>query len=128
MTVILSHVDPFGYDKNDLVCACISERYTPADTSPASQNMDHFTHNIIRSELLAITSRPPPDPADWAFSPYNDNLFRSAHPDCAPESMTTDNEKGMGADAAHHKRDELTPEDWVKKGSEAIKNAMVCYN
>ncbi|KAH9829833.1 UPF0187-domain-containing protein [Rhodofomes roseus] len=45
--------NPFGYDKNDL-------------------NMDHFTHNIIRSELCALTAQPVPDPSVWAFSPFND--------------------------------------------------------
>jgi hypothetical protein len=38
--------DPFGYDKNDL-------------------NLDHFTHNIIRNELRAITSSAPPLPDRW---------------------------------------------------------------
>jgi hypothetical protein len=89
------------------------------------QNMDHFTRNIIRNELLAITSRPPPDPADWAFSPYNDCLFPNAHPSCAPDSMMADKEKGMSTD---ERRDGITPEDWVKRGSEAIRNAMVCYS
>ncbi|KAF8347412.1 Bestrophin, RFP-TM, chloride channel-domain-containing protein [Amanita rubescens] len=50
--------NPFGYDKNDL-------------------NLDHFTHNIIRNELRAVTSAPPPDPADWVFSPENDLTFSS---------------------------------------------------
>jgi len=50
--------NPFGYDKNDL-------------------NLDHFTHNIIRNELRAVTSAPPPDPADWVFSPENDLIFSS---------------------------------------------------
>lgn len=48
--------DPFGYDNNDL-------------------NLDHFTNNIIRSELRAITSTPPPDLHRWAFAPENDLLF-----------------------------------------------------
>ncbi|KAI0031895.1 Bestrophin, RFP-TM, chloride channel-domain-containing protein, partial [Vararia minispora EC-137] len=51
--------NPFGYDKNDL-------------------NMDHFTHNIIREELRAITAVPAPDPANWAFSPLNDAIFDGA--------------------------------------------------
>lgn len=50
--------NPFGYDKNDL-------------------NMDHFTHNIIRSELRALTALPVPDPSVWAFSPYNDQIVGS---------------------------------------------------
>lgn len=90
--------------------------------------MDHFTQNIIRNELLAITSRPPPDPADWAFSPFNDSLFTSAHPMCASDTMATDKEKGTNADGGHERREGVTPEEWVKKGSDAIKGAMVCYN
>ncbi|KAH9912457.1 UPF0187-domain-containing protein [Fomitopsis serialis] len=50
--------NPFGYDKNDL-------------------NMDHFTHNIIRSELHALTAQPIPDPSIWVFSPYNDMVVGS---------------------------------------------------
>ncbi|KAF8064457.1 Bestrophin, RFP-TM, chloride channel-domain-containing protein [Lyophyllum atratum] len=48
--------NPFEYDKNDL-------------------NLDHFTHNIIRKELQAITSAPAPDPANWVFTAENDLLF-----------------------------------------------------
>ena len=87
--------------------------------------MDHFTQNIIRNELNAITSRPPPDPAIWAFSAYNDCLFPNAHPSCAP-MMGSDKEKEMGME--HEKREGVTPEEWVKRGSAAIKNAMTCYN
>jgi len=50
--------NPFGYDKNDL-------------------NMDHFTHNIIRSELHALTAQPVPDLSVWMFSPYNDMVIGS---------------------------------------------------
>ncbi|TDL18988.1 UPF0187-domain-containing protein [Rickenella mellea] len=69
--------NPFGYDKNDL-------------------NMDHFTHGIIRSELIAITSRSPPDPADWAFSEFNDRLFSAGY--------------------GEHESVGITPEQWVKRG------------
>jgi hypothetical protein len=48
--------DPFGYDYNDL-------------------NLDHFTHNIIRRELQAITALPMPDPINWAWAPDNDAVF-----------------------------------------------------
>ncbi|KJA27108.1 hypothetical protein HYPSUDRAFT_158134 [Hypholoma sublateritium FD-334 SS-4] len=48
--------NPFGYDKNDL-------------------NLDHFTHNIIRNELRAVTSTPAPDPERWAFVAENNLLF-----------------------------------------------------
>ncbi|KAF9017082.1 UPF0187-domain-containing protein [Hymenopellis radicata] len=67
--------NPFGYDKNDL-------------------NMDHFTSNIIRNELRAITSTAPPDPARWAFAQENDLLF-----------------------AGNYANDErVTPEEWMKRG------------
>ena len=36
--------------------------------------MDHFTHNIIRNELRALTAQPVPDPSVWAFSPVNDQV------------------------------------------------------
>ena len=36
--------------------------------------MDHFTHNIIRNELRALTAQPLPDPSVWAFSPVNDQV------------------------------------------------------
>jgi putative membrane protein len=62
--------NPFGYDKNDL-------------------NMDHFTHEIIREELRAITAAPAPDPSLWAFASSNDAVF--------------DNER-------------TTPEEWVARG------------
>ncbi|KAI0360743.1 UPF0187-domain-containing protein [Trametes cingulata] len=48
--------NPFGYDKNDL-------------------NLDHFTHNIIRNELRAITALPAPHVESWAFSSFNDQIF-----------------------------------------------------
>ncbi|KAG2004548.1 hypothetical protein CC2G_003097 [Coprinopsis cinerea AmutBmut pab1-1] len=69
--------NPFGYDKNDL-------------------NLDHFTSNIIRNELKAITSAPPPDPRKWAFHPENNLLFSSSH------------------------QDRIDPEDWVARGVPAI--------
>ena len=62
--------------------------------------MDHFTFNIIRNELLAISSRPPPDPKDWAFSPLNEYVF------------TPDLNEAM------------TPEEWLAKGIKDIKTAL----
>ena len=47
------------------------------------------------------------------------------HPSCAP-MMGSDKEKEMGME--HEKREGVTPEEWVKRGSAAIKNAMTCYN
>lgn len=68
--------------------------------------MDHFTHNIIRNELLAITARPPPDPADWAFSPFNDRLFAGS---CAP------GEPGASS---------IPPEEWVARGFAQMQGAL----
>jgi len=77
--------NPFGYDKNDL-------------------NLDHFTNNIIRNELRAITSAPPPDPALWAFTAENDLLF----------SNTTDGER-------------LSPHEWMQKGHVQMQRAMSVF-
>ncbi|THH17920.1 hypothetical protein EW146_g2985 [Bondarzewia mesenterica] len=76
--------NPFGYDKNDL-------------------NMDHFTHNIIRNELRAITAAPAPNPADWAFASSNDHVFadRSEHPE------------------------RVSPEEWVQRGLGRIQDALL---
>ncbi|KAK0450293.1 Bestrophin, RFP-TM, chloride channel-domain-containing protein [Desarmillaria tabescens] len=74
--------NPFGYDKNDL-------------------NMDHFTSNIIRNELRAITSAAAPDPARWAFAPENDLLF-----------------------ATNYDKDErVSPEEWARRGSTQMQAA-----
>ncbi|TFK34654.1 Bestrophin, RFP-TM, chloride channel-domain-containing protein [Crucibulum laeve] len=73
--------NPFGYDKNDL-------------------NLDHFTNNVIRHELMAVTSAPPPNPDIWAFSPENNLLF------------TSDIE------------DRTAPEGWVKAGPSEIRHAL----
>jgi hypothetical protein len=62
--------------------------------------MDHFTFNIIRNELLAITSRPPPEPKDWAFVPLNDYVFS---PDLD---------------------ESVTPEEWLERGLDGIKKAL----
>ncbi|KAG6865356.1 hypothetical protein C0991_003208 [Blastosporella zonata] len=73
--------NPFGYDKNDL-------------------NLDHFTNNIIKNELLAITSAPPPDPARWAFAPENNLLF------------------------SNNIDERITPAEWVQRGHIAMQKAM----
>ncbi|KAJ3712955.1 Bestrophin, RFP-TM, chloride channel-domain-containing protein [Lentinula raphanica] len=75
--------NPFGYDKNDL-------------------NLDHFTHNIIRNELRAITSTPAPDPARWAFAPENDLLFAS--------------------DVQNDER--VTPQEWIQRGYMQMQHAL----
>lgn len=59
--------------------------------------MDHFTFNIIRNELHAIASRPPPDPKDWAFTPLNEYVFT---PD---------------------QNDAITPDEWLARGLPAMK-------
>ncbi|KAJ7910493.1 Bestrophin, RFP-TM, chloride channel-domain-containing protein [Mycena leptocephala] len=75
--------NPFGYDKNDL-------------------NLDHFTHNIIRNELRAITSSAPPLPDRWIFSPENDMLF-----------------------ATDVERDErVGPNEWVRRGSTQMLHSL----
>ncbi|KIK63996.1 hypothetical protein GYMLUDRAFT_162017 [Collybiopsis luxurians FD-317 M1] len=76
--------NPFGYDKNDL-------------------NLDHFTHNIIRNELRAITSTPPPDIARWAFVPENDLLFASDV----------------------HNDERVTPQEWVSRGYAQMQHTLM---
>ncbi|KAF8154747.1 Bestrophin, RFP-TM, chloride channel-domain-containing protein [Crassisporium funariophilum] len=73
--------NPFGYDKNDL-------------------NLDHFTHNIIRNELRAVTSTPPPDPARWAFVPENNLLF------------------------SNQLDDRVSPEEWLSRGPFAMQKNL----
>ncbi|PCH37039.1 UPF0187-domain-containing protein [Wolfiporia cocos MD-104 SS10] len=75
--------NPFGYDKNDL-------------------NMDHFTHNIIRNELRALTAQPVPDPSVWAFSPHNDQVF------------------SFGAGL----KERATPDEWIQRGLPRMQAAL----
>ncbi|KAF8066963.1 Bestrophin, RFP-TM, chloride channel-domain-containing protein [Lyophyllum atratum] len=77
--------NPFGYDKNDL-------------------NLDHFTNNIIRNELRAITSAPAPDPARWAFSAENDLLF----------SNKNDSER-------------ISPLEWMQRGHIEMQKTMSIF-
>ncbi|KAF8880638.1 Bestrophin, RFP-TM, chloride channel-domain-containing protein [Infundibulicybe gibba] len=79
--------NPFGYDRNDL-------------------NLEHFTHNIIRNELCAITSIPPPDPTQWAFAPENNLVFELTPP----------------LDGGNTER--VTPEEWIKRGSMEVKSSL----
>jgi predicted membrane chloride channel (bestrophin family) len=69
--------DPFGYDKNDL-------------------DLDHFTENIMKNELKAITSAPPPDPNRWIYVPENNVLF------------------------ATNLEERVTPNEWANYGPERI--------
>ncbi|KAM5531168.1 hypothetical protein V8D89_014200 [Ganoderma adspersum] len=71
--------NPFGYDKNDL-------------------NLDHFTHNIIRNELRAITALPAPHVESWAFSSFNDQIFT--------------------------KENRITPDEWMQRGLGPIHAAL----
>ena len=71
--------------------------------------MDHFTQNIIRAELHALTSFPPPAPIDWVFSPKNDQLF-----------FTGD----VKDPKARSRADRTAPSEWVEKGTDAIKHAL----
>jgi len=74
--------NPFGYAKNDL-------------------NLDHFTRNVIRNELHAITSTAPPDPSVWAFAPENNLIF-----------------------AANDKQERVPPEEWVRRGYARMQATM----
>ncbi|KAK7052508.1 Bestrophin, RFP-TM, chloride channel-domain-containing protein [Favolaschia claudopus] len=83
ISLTLARSDPFGYDKNDL-------------------NLDHFTHNIIRNELRAITSTTAPDPDRWIYAAENDMLFTSS----------AENDERVG------------PNEWVRRGSPAMLGAL----
>ena len=68
--------------------------------------MDHFTHNIIRNELQAITAFPPPDASEWVFSDKNDCVFSGLR----HEPSESD--------------DNAPPEVWVKRGVGAMRSAL----
>jgi hypothetical protein len=63
-------------------------------------NLDHFTQNIIRLELNSLTARAMPDIHNWAFSPANNHLFGSDFSNAAPE-------------------------EWVRRGPDAIANVLM---
>jgi putative membrane protein len=65
--------------------------------------LDHFTHNIIRNELKAITASAAPNPIYWAFSPENDLVFARR-----PED----------------EEQKVTPDEWLSKGLEKIQQAL----
>ncbi|KAJ3568237.1 hypothetical protein NP233_g5846 [Leucocoprinus birnbaumii] len=73
--------DPFGYGRSDL-------------------DLDHFT-DVIKEELRAMTSTPPPDISDWAFVDENDSLL---------------------ADHGGYQR--IPPSEWVEKGVDGIYEAL----
>ena len=107
--------------------------------------MDHFTHNIIRNELRAMTAFPPPSPELWAFSPRNDRLFATSDAafgaDKSAASLNTfalgsttglGNGTGMGGGLGRDRSFSvttttgvgLTPEQWVRRGTGAIRDAL----
>ena len=73
--------------------------------------MDHFTHNIIRKELRALTAYPAPDPAEWAFSPSNDCLF------------VADNTLDEHGFPPEH----VSPAEWVQRGERDMKAVLATY-
>ncbi|KAG8981412.1 hypothetical protein FRB93_008695 [Tulasnella sp. JGI-2019a] len=75
--------NPFSYDKNDL-------------------DLDHFTDNIIRPELHALTSRPMPDVGVWAFNAQNAHVFHG---------------HGRG-------EKDVTPDEWLARGNDAIREVL----
>jgi hypothetical protein len=78
---------------------------TDIDHSPQNDlNMDHFTRNIIHTELVAVTSSPVPDINAWAFQPENDQCF-----DDYPVWRGT---KG------------ITPDEWLGRGLGKIQEEL----
>jgi len=87
--------NPFGYDKKDL-------------------NMDYFTENIIRQEILAVTAYPIPKVSDWAFSPQND-LF----------GVGLGTRPGSGLNATGgSEADVIPPEEWVRRGTVYMRSVL----
>lgn len=82
--------------------------------------MDHFTYNIIRNELRAITARPPPDPADWAFSRFNDRVISNSEHDIKGREMRKSASEKIGLGGVEHR----TPDEWVKSGLGGVRNGL----
>ncbi|KAF7368787.1 hypothetical protein MVEN_00203800 [Mycena venus] len=120
--------NPFGYDKNDL-------------------NLDHFTHNIIRNELRAITSAAAPDPDRWvsvaccfhALAPVMGTLARRATRafpffvfPCTIQPLTPlssflqifspENDMLFVSDVEHDER--VGPNEWMRRGSASMLGAL----
>lgn len=68
--------------------------------------MDHFTHNIIRNELKAITSVPPPDISVWAFTAANDAVL------CMHGATEETGER------------RASPDEWVRRGASAMQSTL----
>lgn len=64
--------------------------------------MDHFTNNIIRNELRALTGVPAPNPSIWAFSSDNDLIFA----------------------ALNDTNTRVTPNQWLERGAAQMQAAM----
>lgn len=67
--------------------------------------MDHFTNNIIRNELRALTGIPAPNPSIWAFSSENDMVFA-----------------GLNDHNATPER--VSPDQWLERGAAQMQAAM----
>lgn len=92
-----------------------------------AQNMDHFTRNIIRNELHAMTAFPPPAPDVWAFSPRNDRLFStSVRPGAAMDPAASSHSvgAGLGVGSSIGEVGGVSPADWVQRGPHAILDAL----
>lgn len=62
---------------------------------------------------MALTSLPTPEPADWAFSPYNDVIF---DPHNLPGDHVSKNTSKVF--------ERVPPDEWIVRGSGAIKEAL----
>jgi putative membrane protein len=84
--------------------------------------MDHFCANIIRSELAAITASPAPDLASWAFAPANDRVFAAfaRAPAVAPGNASI-----AASVPGPHDDVPTSPDEWVRRGSERMRRALV---
>lgn len=81
--------------------------------------MDHFTQNIIRDELRALTAFPPPDPSVWAFSEQNNCIFERMK----VTKMETATAPGPDLSGIQMEVGE-GPLAWVKKGPKEIKKEL----
>lgn len=67
--------------------------------------MDHFTKNIIRNELRALTGIPAPNPSIWAFCSDNDMIF-------------------AGLDDTNNTLERVSPDQWLERGAAQMQAAM----
>jgi hypothetical protein len=77
--------------------------------------MDHFTHNIIRNELRALTSMPIPDPSKWIYVPDNDEVFERNFYDTSYLHPNIQHPSDDGS---------VSPEEWVRRGAKEIRAAL----